>query len=498
MIKIYPSKLDLACACPAAPVRNLAFPFEKSEASERGLDLHERTALVLDAGLEELDGICEDLPEDDKQAVKTAVEVAVMLKPKGKHERWIETKLFIKVLGGNGKMDLAYFDYESGSLMVCDWKFGKGEVPDPSDNKQLQAYVLVLRDELKAKGIEVLQAYLVICQPCGTPRQSYRDALFPAQVFPAWEKEIESAVKAANAKDAPATPGTHCKRSFCEAGKHGACPEFKAYSEGKAVEKESRKASEAAFAVGGFAPVIVESPTVSFPIVVLSEEAIAKAQDLLAQAQAPVTDQASADSMGRTLQAITTFEGQVDKNREVAKKPVLDLGRAIDDAARKALIPLREGKALASKNLMDWKKGEDDKAALARFEHERVKRLAEEAERKAREEGLAAARRAQEATSKAERDKALEDAKQAALRRLEAEKAIQVEAPIVQAPIKIAGVKTQLVPEIEVLDFAAMPDMFKVTDDAMLKKAVMAEKVTNKDTWVKIKWVEKAASTGRR
>jgi len=423
-----------------------------SPASLRGKDLHERTALIIDAGVDQLDGICEGIPEEDKKAVQTCIEVAQMLMPKGKRIIFIEEKMDIRFLGSTtGTPDLAFYDVASKTIAVIDWKFGRGPVPDPHDNKQLQAYVLALRNALKEMGHDVVQAYLVICQPSGTAKESYRDAQFSAEVFPAWEEQIKAGIAAAQKKDAPAIPGPHCKRSFCEAGKNGACPEFKAYSKEKSDDREDIAQKKAAFAVSGLSPVVVEAPAISFPLVVISEEAIAKAEEYRLQAEAAVTDQISANSMGLLLNEITKFESVVEKNRETVKRPVLDLGRAIDDAAKQALIPLREAKAQAQKRLVDWKVEQDNNV--------------------------------EEAIAQAEKTGS--------------------PAPAIVAPVVIAGVKTKKVPEFSVKAFALMPDEFKMTNEKVLKAAIETNQWGNgkgavPPAWLEVKWVDRASSTGRR
>lgn len=506
MLKVQPSKMDLACSCAASISRCQPFPFEENKFTKRGNELHEIVSMLTDNGMGEFDALTKDLPDADKEAVKTAVGVAKTLEPAGKHYRFIEEKVDVsfiyppakKKMSATGKVDLAYFDVETGVLMVCDHKFGSGQVPDPSNNRQLQTYALALRDYLKAEKHEVEQIYLVICQPCGTVKQSYRDAIFKAEVFPQWEKEIKDAVEATQNEEAVATPGEHCKRSFCDAGKHGVCPEFNAFSAGKILEKTEKKQDEAKFAVSGLNSVTVTADLPAVPLVVLSSEAVARANELLAQSKLPVVDQYTAESMARSLTDITKFEKQVDLNRETVKKPFLELGRAIDDAAKQALIPLREAKAQAQQRIQDWKKGEDDKAAKIQAEFDRKKREADEALRQADLKRQQAEKALRDAKGAEERKKALEEAEKAAREQSEAlndQEAVQ--APVVQAPVKIAGLKMKLVPEFTILEITKVPAMFLEVKEALLKKAIEAKSVTEKDTWLEIKWVEKASSTGR-
>lgn len=497
-VKVIASKMELCCACPAAPARSLPFPFVESEASIRGSKLHEITALLLQTGMESFDDLTMELDEADKQAVKTCFEVGEILRPKGPHIRMIEEKMDLKFVGSTtGKPDLAYYDQQSKTVCVVDWKFGSREVPDPTGNKQLMAYAIAVTKFLKGIGHDVEQAYLVICQPCGTPRQSYKDAKFPAQVFPTWEKEIKDAITAAQEKDAPATPGPWCKKCFCEAGKNGACPEFKAYSGEISEAKADKKTKDAQFAVSGFLPVIVEGPGPQFPLVVISEEAIAKANDFLAQSGSPITDQASANATGLRLQEITKFEGQVEANRKVVKAPVVELGRLIDEKAKQALIPLAEAKAKDKANLDKWVREQNEISEKAQHEAKRLIDIQVQAEAKARQEVEDAGKRAQQATTQAERLKAIEEAREAAQRRLLAEQQAQALIPVVTQPVKIAGVKLKLIPEYEILDFPKVPDIYKVIDEKMLKTAITQEKVTDKDGWISIKWVERAESSGK-
>src|ERR1700691_1246863 len=132
MIKVLPSKLELAFACQAATQRSIDFPFEETPASIRGNALHEATAMVIQVGIENLDEVCKDLSDEDKACVKMAVEVANALKPRGRHKRYIEHKVKLDFLNmRTGKVDLAYYDYGSGSLSVIDHKFGSMAVTAP-------------------------------------------------------------------------------------------------------------------------------------------------------------------------------------------------------------------------------------------------------------------------------------------------------------------------------------------------------------------------------
>lgn len=481
-MKLSPSKLELISHCPAAPYRSEPFPFEDNAAAARGRDLHERVALGLKSGPEGYDAILDGLSDDDASAVRTCWEVADSLRPKGIHQRWFEEKLDLSFLGmpSGGTPDLVYFDGDSGTVCVVDWKFGKGPVPDPMENKQLIAYALGIAEN-KIKWL-FKKAYLVVCQPDPANGKPYRDALIEAEDFPDWEKKILEWINAAKVQKPVALPGPWCKRQYCDAAKHDACRECLEWAKNAKEEKEQEKEEKAIAAVSGFDPICVDG--VPGPIVVIDSAAVEKAENLRENAlKIAVTDQESANQAGICLSEITRFMGMVETSRKIVKAPVLDLGKKIDAEAGKALGPLADGMAGLKSRLNAWMAEQEAISRRERSEADRKLREAQEAQRKAEQEAM---------NAKNDKDR------QEALKRAEVAKAEALTPIPVSAPVKIDGVKSQKVPVFEVTDFSAMPDTYKLTNESLIKKAITTKALTGKEPWLKVEWVDQTSSTGRR
>ncbi len=498
MKKISPSKLELISKCPASSRLSEPFPFVGNVYSERGKNLHAMVAKMWQETKSDLDDFNE-LDTKDQKAIMLCLEVAKKYQPAGKHGMYVEHKMDLSFLGMGfgGTADLVYYDHASGTVCVIDWKFGS----TITDNmKQLICYGLGMKEELDEP---VDQLYLVACQPKETVTDSLTTLLVPKSEFNQWEFDIRKWVDLASNKKSKALAGPWCTKNFCECTKHdGACPDYEEMKGEKLEKKETQHKAEVSDAVSGFNPIVVTSELPSLPLVVLDQRTVAKAEDLKARIQAlQVVDQASADAMGLLLNESTTFERLVDENKGLVKRPFLDINKAIEEAAKKALIPLGESKIEGKTRLNKWKADEDEKRRAIEREFQKKKQEAEEAERKAREEGLAAARRAQAATTKEARDKALEEAKQAALKRLAAEQASQVAMPIIQAPKPIAGTKTNRVPKYTVKDFAAMPNDYKLENEKMLLTAIKTNKWGDgkeAPAWLEVKWEDEIASSGRK
>lgn len=499
-VKISPSKLELVSHCAAAALRCAPFPFEPSEASERGKKLHEAVSSILLArpGTEKAcrATINEQVGDEDFEHVKTCLEVAELLEPSGKKQRWVEQKLDLKWLGmpWGGTPDLAYYDEESGTMCVIDWKFGRGAVPDPEDNKQLHAYLLALVKAVAPKPVN--RGFLVVCQPCGKPKDSYRQTIIEKAAFEDLEANIKEWVFDALTENPIPSPGPHCKKGYCMAGKKKACPEFAAYDAGEQEVKEAKKDEKAKDAVSGFHPIVLTGPVPTFPIVIFSEEAVEKALDLCERAEGEILDQFSADGAGLLLNEITSFEGQIDRSALAAKRPQLDLNKRIGEQADVALVPLRLKKADLKQRLDSWVKDRKDEQDALVAEQERKKREAEQARLKAEQE-------AQEAQRKAERDKtaasveAARKAQEEANKRAE-ESRREAQQTVIVETVKVAGTKTKQVPEFEVLDFPAMPDAYKIANEKLLKTAIETGALTGKETWISVKWVDQIMSSGRK
>lgn len=505
MKSLKPSKLGLVAECAAAALRSEPFPFKPSPASERGKDLHERTAILIRAGEGVLDDVTSDLNEKDRDAVLTCLALFnKKVKPAGRFLIQVEHKLDLTALGmpNGGTPDVAVYDVGSRTVAVVDWKFGSGPVPDPFENKQLIAYLLAVVDDLAKAGYQVDRGYLVVVQPQEDADRSYRDHVVEASEFPWWRESIKKWIAAATAPNPPARPGPWCKNQYCEAGRNGACPEYSAWCGEKQAERQEVKTAEREYAVSGFNPIVVSAPVPSFPIVVLDAAAVARAQGLRDEMFAiEVVDQATADRMGALLSEATKFEGQIDANRLIVKRPVLELEKAIDDAAKLGLNALREGKGEAKMRINTWseneKKRRDEDARIAR---EKAEKEAAQARLKAEADAKAAAERLKKAKTEKDRKQALLD-QAAALNRQAEPPAPPPPPPVV--PVSVAGVKIVLEPQYAIDDMGQVPRDFLVLNEPAVVKSIKTFGWGKKGgapcpSWLRVEWVDRSRAKGSR
>jgi hypothetical protein len=226
-------------------------------------------------------------------------------------------------------------------------------------------------------------------------------------------------------------------------------------------------------------------------IVALSEEAAANLAGLIRQGEALTTvanadDYAAADHvLAQVVKALKDIEAE----RKRIKAPIIDLGRALDEAAGEALAPLAGLKVELGKKLLAYQTAENA-------------RRAEEARK------VAEARAAAEAKARAEQQEADRIRKEAEAARLSAEMAVEVAAergetlppwemldapaevpaPVVIVPeyiapaaplLKSSAVTTKTVKRLEVYDESQIPAeaagvRLWIRDDKAIEKLLKA------------------------
>jgi len=202
----------------------------------------------------------------------------------------------------------------------------------------------------------------------------------------------------------------------------------------------------------------------------------------------------------REYEQVSTFLSQIkgkqkeiDGHRVYLKEPYLEGGRRVDEFFRAPLQFLREAEAEAKKKLLGYESEQKRIAAEEQRKLEEKARKEREAlETKARTEREEADRKAAELRRQAEEARAANDKATAALlasqankieekseaRALAAEtKAAQVVAPKVEVYIPpVVGQSSRTIWKARVLDAKAVPDEYKIVDEAMLNKFVQATK----------------------
>ncbi len=494
------SKLERIFACPGSLREEAPFPYTSSPAAEKGKKLHEAMALIIQTGGAALKKIAAKFPPAEVQAVKDAWEAGQALMPADpKMMTIVEEPIDVSFLGlESGRPDCVFVSEAHAGAVIIDWKFGVGKVEDPSGNRQLQAYAAGYFRKFKSlNSIET-----AIVQPLAWNEDS------KARLF-AWTREelrpraleIVEAVKASLDPQAPLIASENGCR-FCLAAK--TCQAYKDFSAGKVEEKERTESAKLSIVTDG-TPIVAEiSEPIQTPMVIISAEIVQRAEELKDRAKGlSVTDAGTAEAAGRLVKEVRGLAATIDKNRKKMKSPVLELGRAIDAAAEKALEPLEQAANALERQVGAFFAEEKRKADEARAEDARkqaeAKRKIEEAQRAAEE----AARKASEAKTKAQREAAAKAAQEALKKASEAAQEALQAAPSLPAvaPVQaVTGFKMREEISFKIPDFSAIPPqllpMVLQVNEKAVKEAIEAGVITEKDPWISI--VRTTVAQGKR
>lgn len=153
-----------------------------------------------------------------------------------------------------------------------------------------------------------------------------------------------------------------------------------------------------------------------------------------------------------------------EEHRKAAKAPILELGKAIDDACKPGLAKLDEAKKSLQRLSISYQN-------KVRAEAERIRREQEEAERKAREEAEAERRRLQ-----AEADAAAKEAADLLGVEVEPEVVAMPELPMPRVvidprmpPNTYSAVKTRKVQRVEINDPRALAHAYEVAGAVLVQ-----------------------------
>lgn len=216
-----PSSAHRWMACAAAPARELGIPEAPSAYRDEGVAAHQVAAARLLEGKAPTEYVGRVLNvEDAGEAPRTwrvdlemAHEVQKYLDYLGGMRcAWREVEYRIPMTGilpVKGTADLALIEAGTKRLHIMDLKYGRGVKVYPAYNEQLMLYALGVLQELESL-YEIDEVVLHIVQP----RIDHYDAwtTTPAELQ-GFRNDVQAAVLRAQAPDAPATPGAHCK--FC-------------------------------------------------------------------------------------------------------------------------------------------------------------------------------------------------------------------------------------------------------------------------------------------
>lgn len=157
-----------------------------------------------------------DMPEDaeEREACEwckaTEVEFAKTLLGGVETAHCREARWWDKGGKFSGQADVVYYNAETGDVLICDYKFGRGEVAPTAHNHQLAALALLAVDNLPS----VRKIYVCILQPFVSRKPEPR--LWDASQADALRAGIYGIIADAEVPQAPLTPGEkQCK--YCRA-----------------------------------------------------------------------------------------------------------------------------------------------------------------------------------------------------------------------------------------------------------------------------------------
>ncbi len=484
-LKVRPSKMGLTLDCRGSVKAELPYPYETSNAAERGKALHDAMALLFQAGAtpEVWAQIRETLKAKPAKLNITDVDIDKLTEvyalgrnqePAGKVIIWVEKPLDLSFMGmDGGKPDLVYISLEHKAAVIVDWKFGARPTEDPQHNPQLQDYGAAVCDKVKKEfGITLESVEGVIIQPYSMKKDDWaRSHTWATSELRDIARAHKAIAAEAKAPDAPRVAGPHCVSGWCNARKDGvakdgtlipACAEYVAYSEGRAAVKAETEAQELKTVTMGTPVEVRPLEPIITPVLVIAAEIVALAEEKKTTAMAlRVIDDTSAASAGALSKDIRGMANLINKNREIVKKPFLEMGRSIDAAAKQATVPLEEAASHLDGQVTAWQRAKADNLRRLQEEEQARQRAADNA--RMEEERAAAAkqreveesaRKAQEAAAKAD------DLKGAAKKKAELEaKRLQEEAEaqrLKQAELETQQAQARLRAEQEARDAEAL------------------------------------------
>lgn len=224
--------------------------------------------------------------------------------------------------------------------------------------------------------------------------------------------------------------------------------------------------------------------------------------ELQAYADLPAFSDADADAVQELFRRAQKLEREIEASRTALKRPILDLGKALDEAAKGATVPLASAREAVKRPLLLWQKAKEEEAR--RIEEER-RRAIEEQRRLEREAAAEAARLQAEAAANA--DDPLATMLGMAPAQVELPPVPQVYVP--EKPTAVAkAVKTVRRARLVMVDDSYIkrsvtgPDgtvyRLMVPDERAIKQALEAGlQVSQGGEGARLEWEEHISSTGR-
>lgn len=383
---IRPSAMPRIMVCPGSVKAMAAMPPQvDNEHTELGKKRHEGMALMLRMGpvagatklAKEKNWTAEDI-QVTGTAYKLAVEIIANY-PRLEIEHEVNVE-FLGIRAGERRVDVAGYNPLTKTALVLDWKFGVTPVDDPEVNWQELTYAPGWVAELINEGMDVVAVELVIVQPRAYKKDDQcRSHTMPIADIRANALKVLGQVKLARTDDAPRVPEDKAC-FFCTFKDQ--CPERL----GAEKQKVAGVKAERQELVQAGTPIIVEANKdypLAMPLVIISEELVAKVDALCAQALAiKVTDLKTAEAAGQMSKDIRKLNSAIEAHRKERVAPLVYYKKQADEAPKVVTTKLTAAD--------DYLQGEGQRFLAAEVakqaELDRKQRELEQAQRVAEEE----------------------------------------------------------------------------------------------------------------
>ncbi len=208
--------------CPGSVKLEAQFPDVPSPYAAEGTAAHELAEQCLRQGQDAIEYVGRtfnkvEVSEDMAEAVQTYLDWA--REQIGDNLHYVETRVEIPIIGDSGTADLIVYKAKQKTLLLADYKHGRGVAVDAVDNTQ---GLLYLSGAIKRfHNYEIDKFEVAIVQPRAPhPDGAIRVWEVDYSEFMDWSIELMDGAKAASKAEAPLAAGDWCQ--FCKAAP--SCP----------------------------------------------------------------------------------------------------------------------------------------------------------------------------------------------------------------------------------------------------------------------------------